>query len=386
VIERALRGSPRYHAWLGFLLLLTIGALALFVLQMREGLGVTAMSRDVTWGFYIAQLTFLVGVAASAVMVVLPTYLHDYKTFGRITFLGEFLAVPAVLLCPLFVAVDLGQPFRFVNLFLHPSPSSPMFWDTVVLFGYLGLNIVIGWKSLDAERNGVAPARWVRALALLSIPWAVSIHTVTAFLYAGLPARPYWFTAVMAPRFLASAFAAGPALLILLCFVVRRVSRFDPGDVAIRTLAKIVTYAMAINVFLIGMELFTVFYSGVEHHQIHFRYLFWSVDGVVAPVVPFMWASVAMAVASLALLIPPRTRNDFRVLVPVCALVFVSIWIDKGAGMMTGGMIPSPLGTVTPYFPSWVEIGMGVGLYGFGALVLSLLYRMAISIKEENAA
>jgi molybdopterin-containing oxidoreductase family membrane subunit len=213
----------------------------------------------------------------------------------------------------------------------------------------------------------------------------VSIHTVTAFLYSGLAARPYWFTAMLAPRFLASAFAAGPALLILLCFIVRRTTRYDPGDTAIRKLAQIVTYAMVINVLLFGVELFTSLYSGMHHHIIHFQYLFWSVDGQVAPVVPFMWLSMLMTLISLALLIPSKTRNDFRLLVPACAMVFVAIWLDKGAGMMTGGMIPSPLGTITPYFPSLVEIVMGIGLYAFGALVLTLLYKIAVTIKEETA-
>jgi Ni/Fe-hydrogenase subunit HybB-like protein len=385
MIERAIRGSRRYHAWLALLCLLSSLALVLFIAQYELGLGITAMGRDVTWGFYIAQLTFLVGVAASAVMVVLPYYLHDYKAFGRITILGEFLAIPAVLLCPLFVAVDLGQPFRFANLFLHPSPTSPMFWDTVVLLGYLLLNLVIGWTTLDAERNGAPPPRWVKPLIYLSIPWAVSIHTVTAFLYAGLAARPFWATAVMAPRFLASAFAAGPALLIILCLIVRRVSNYDPGERGIHKLAQIVTYAMAINIFLLLMEVFTAFYSGIPHHAEHFEYLFWGLHGHVSSVAPFMWLSMLLAAASMVLLIVPRFRTNLRILVPTCVMVFVSIWLDKGAGLMTGGMIPSPRGTISPYFPSLVEILMGVGLYAFGALVLTLLYKVAISVKEDTA-
>ena len=114
----------------------------------------------------------------------------------------------------------------------------------------------------------------------MSIPWAVSIHTVTAFLYAGLPGRGFWLTAILAPRFLASAFAAGPALLILLCLLVRKYTKFDPGKEQIQTLAKIVTYAILINVFFFFCEVFTVFYSQHSRpHGLHFQYLFLGLDG-----------------------------------------------------------------------------------------------------------
>jgi molybdopterin-containing oxidoreductase family membrane subunit len=384
MIEKALKGSPRYHAWLLLLLAGSSLTLVLFIRQLQEGLTITAMSQDMPWGFYIAQLTFLVGVAASAVMVVLPYYLHDYKTFGKITILGEFLAVPAVLLCPLFVAVDLGQPARVMNLFFHPRLNSMLFWDTVALGGYMILNLVIGWQTLESERKEVAPPGWIRPLILLSIPWAVSIHTVTAFLYAGLPARPYWFTAVLAPRFLASAFASGPALLILLALLLRKIGDFDVGSKAIRTLGLVVTYAMVLNLFLFGAELFTVLYSGMEHHTAHIAYLFVGLHGQTSPIAPYMWLSMTLGVVSTVLLLIPRVRNNLRILPIICGGVFLAVWLDKGAGMLTGGFVPSPLGTVPSYFPSLTEVGMGIGLYAFGALILTLLYKMVLSVRKVD--
>jgi molybdopterin-containing oxidoreductase family membrane subunit len=340
------------------------------------------MGRIVPWGFYIAQLTFLVGVAASAVVVVLPYYLHDVREFGRLTIFGEFLAIPAVIVAMLFVFVDVGQPARILNIFLYPSPRSPMFWDSVALGGYLLLNLVIGWKTLQAERLDAPPPPWLKPLILLAIPWAISIHTVTAFLYCGLGARPFWLTAVLTPRFLASAFAAGPALLILLSLTIRRVSGFDPGDRALMKLAKIMAYAMVANVFLAALELFTAAYSGSPEHIAPWRFLYWSVDGSIAPVVPFMWLSLVLAAASLVLIVRPRTWTNPANLVPLAVMIVVSIWIDKGAGMMTGGLNPSPLGRFTHYFPSWVEITMGVGLYAFGALILTVLFKIAITVKQ----
>ena len=343
------------------------------------------MSRDVSWGFYIAQFTFLVGVAASAVMVVLPYYLHDVKEFGKVTILGELLAISAVTMCLLFIVVDLGQPQRMLNIVLHPTPHSILFWDMVVLNGYLLLNVVISRVSLLAERRGEAPPAWVKPVVYLSILWAISIHTVTAFIYSGLAARPFWLTAILAPRFLASAFSSGPALLILLCLILRRFSRFDAGEEAISKIALIVTYAMAVNVFFILMELFTAFYSEIPEHVEHFKYLFIGLEGHHR-LVPWMWVSVILAVVSLLLLVNPRTRHGKTTLTLACIGVFASIWIDKGLGMVVTGFVPNPLGEITEYWPTLPETLITVGIYALGALMVTAFYRIALAERGELGA
>ena len=325
MVEKALVGSKKYYAWI-FSLLVVIGiGLGCYVYQYHVGLGITGMSRDVTWGFYIAQFTFLVGVAAAAVMVVLPYYLHDYKKFGPITIFGEFMAVGAVLMCQLFIVADMGQPTRVLNVLLHPTPGSVMFWDMNVLIGYLLLNILIGWIMLTAEKNDAAPPKWIKPFIYLSIPWAVSIHTVTAFLYAGLPGRHYWLTAIMAPRFLASAFAAGPALLIILLMIVRKVSKFEPNKDALQTLAKIVLYAMILNIFFVLLEVFTAFYSNIPGHKHAIEYLWVGLEHhghVYNNLVPFMWFAGLAAFVSVFLLLVPKFRQNEKILGFACLGIF----------------------------------------------------------------
>jgi molybdopterin-containing oxidoreductase family membrane subunit len=340
------------------------------------------MSQDVTWGLYISQFTFLVGVAASAVMVVLPYYLHDCKTFGKMVILGEFLAVSAVLMCMLFIFVDLGQPTRVMNVLLYPSPSSVMFWDMIVLTGYLVLNLVIGFVTFEAERKGVPAPRWTKPLIYLSIPWAVSIHTVTAFLYSGLEARPFWMTAILAPRFLASAFASGPSLLIILALILRKFTRFDPGKEAIQKLAVIVVYAMAINLFFVLVELFTGLYSDMPHHLHHFEYLFVGLHGHAA-LAPWMWVCELLTVACVLLLLFPSVRRQESLLAALCVAVIVAIWIEKGLAMIVVGFIPSPLGKITEYAPTNPEIAITVGVYAIGFFVLTLLYKIVLSVRER---
>ena len=219
MLEKLFSGPKSYYVWLLFLLCVIAGCGLVYLDQLQSGLGITGMNREVSWGLYISQFTYFVGVAASAVMLVLPAYFHHYKKFKRMIIFGEFMAVAAVVMCALFIVVDLGQPQRMLNVMLHPTPNSVMFYDMIVLIGYLCLNIVIGWVTLEAERLDVEPPKWVKPLIYLSILWAFSIHTVTAFLYAGIPGRHYWLTAIMAARFLSSAFCSGPAILLLLLFL-----------------------------------------------------------------------------------------------------------------------------------------------------------------------
>lgn len=385
MLEKALVGGKGYWRWVTLLLgLMALGFLC-YMRQFSVGLGITGLSRDVTWGLYIAQFTFLVGVAASAVMVVLPYYLHDWKAFGKITILGEFLAIAAVTMCMLFIFVDMGQPTRAVNMLLYPTPHSLMFWDMISLSGYLVLNVLISHVTLDAERKGMKPPGWIRPVIILSIPWAISIHTVTAFLYSGLAARPFWLTAILAPRFLASAFSSGPALLILMCLILRRITKFDSGSEPIQKLALIATYAMSINVFFVLMELFTALYSGIPEDIEHFAFLFVGLEGKTT-LVPWMWAAEALAVTALILLINPRTRRREKTLAAACVAVFISIWIEKGLGMVVTGFIPSPLGKVTSYTPTAPELLISLGIYATGLLLITLFYKITLSLRGEVAA
>jgi molybdopterin-containing oxidoreductase family membrane subunit len=385
MLELAIQGSKKYFGWIIALLVVIGIAFGIYRFQLAFGLGITGMSRDVSWGFYIAQFTFLVGVAAGGVMVVTPYYLHNYKAFGKITILGEFLAISAITMCLLFITVDLGQPMRMLNVLLYPTPNSVLFWDMIVLNGYLFLNIVIGWNVLEAERNDVHYPGWLKPLIYISIPWAVGIHTVTAYLYCGLPGRGFWLTAILAPRFLASAFAAGPALLILLCLFIRKVTKFDPGTEQIQSLAKIVAYAICLNVFFFLCEVFVVFYSQIPEHMDHLKYLFVGLHGH-GNLVGWMWTSMALMLVGIILLVNPFTRKNEPSLIVGCVVIFAGTWIDKGLGMISGGFVPSPLHHVTEYAPTLPEIGITLGVYAAGFLVLTLLFKMAVGVKEEVRA
>lgn len=383
MLEKVLKGSPKYYIWLAFLcLIIGLGA-TVYIFQLYFGMHITGLSRNVSWGFYIAQFTYLVGVAASAVMLVLPAYFHHYKEFKRMIIFGEFLAIGAVIMCVLFILVDIGQPHKAMNVILHPTPQSVMFWDMTVLSGYLVLNAIIGWVTLEAERYDVEPPKWIKPMIYLSIFWAFGIHTITAFLYAGIPGRYYWLTAIMAARFLASAFCSGPAILLLAMLLIKKLTSFDPGKKAIKTLTLIITYAMALNVFFYCLELFTAFYSGEPNHSHPIEFLFMGHDGHGAWINGWMWLAVVLALGSLTLLMIPSTRNNLKLLPYVLACLVLASWIDKGLGLLIGGFTPDPFHGYTIYTPSIPEILISLGIFAIGAFVVSILWKIALDVKKE---
>ena len=387
-LHAATTGGRAYHVWMGTLSLIMLGGAIAYSVQLRYGLGVTGLNDHVSWGLYISNFTFLVGLAAAAMMLVLPAYiLHDVD-FARAVLMAEAVAVAALVMCLSFVIVDIGNPLGGWHLmpgigFLN-WPRSLLAWDVVVLNGYLALNLAIPFYILYSRFSGRTPNKkrylpWM----YVAVMWAVSIHLVTAFLLAGLPARPFWNTALLGPRFLASAFTGGPAFVILLLWFIRRHTRYEIADSVFSKLALITTVAAQINIVMLASELFYKFYSPT-HHGINAKYLFFGI-GEHNALVPWIWTAIALNVlATAALMIHPIRRNP-RWLMPACALLFVSIWVEKGLGLVVPGFIPSPLGEIVEYTPSLVELGVTAGIWALGMFVLTVLVRVALPIELGEA-
>ncbi len=383
-LDSATNGGRRYHLWMGTLtLIMLIGGYA-YAVQLRDGLGVTGMSDHVSWGFYIANFTFLVGLAAAAMMLVLPAYVLKDVDFAKAVLMAEAVAVAAIMMCLLFVVVDIGNPLASWHLMPFIGtlnwPRSLLAWDVVVLNGYLVLNLGIPFYLLYSRFAGRQPDKrkylpWI----YLAVVWAVSIHLVTAFLLAGLPARPFWNTALLGPRFLASAFTAGPAFVIVLLWFIRSQSAYEIAEGAFTKLALIVTVAAQINLIMLLSELFYKFYAPT-HHGINARYLFLGLDEHNA-LVPWIWVSVGLNVlATVALSIHP-VRRSIRALIPLCVVLFVAVWIEKGIGLVIPGFVPSPLGEIVEYVPSMIELAVAAGIWALGLFVLTVLVRVALPIE-----
>jgi Ni/Fe-hydrogenase subunit HybB-like protein len=253
-------------------------------------------------------------------------------------------------------------------------------WDVIVLNGYLLLNVHICGYLLYCRYRGRKPSKWFYIpFVFVAIGWAVSIHTVTAFLYVGLGGRPFWNSSIVGPRFLASAFSAGPAIIILALQVIRRVTRYHITDKALLTLRSIVQVSMIINVFLLVCEVFKEFYSGTTHGA-SAKYLFFGLEGHHA-LVPWIWTAVGFNLIAMVLLVLPLSRG-LKYLNVACVLSIVGIWIEKGMGLVIPGFIPTPLGAIVDYVPSLNETLVCLGIWAFGLLLYTIFLRMSVPILQ----
>jgi molybdopterin-containing oxidoreductase family membrane subunit len=374
----AARGLPfsRFSLWLCFLICCMVPGVFFYAEQYRQGICLTGLSRDVVWGLYIAQFTFLVGVAASGVVFTLPVHFHQYEGFAPFLLPGESLTIGAVIAACLFIFVDLGQPARLWNILLHPHPGSLMFWDMVALLGYLALTILLAWLRWVRQRHGAPSPGRIRVLLTLSVFWALCVHTITAFLYAGLSGREFWFSAVLAARFLASAFCSGPAILLLICLAGKGLFRFSPDPRAQRALLRIIVYSMGCNLFFFLLSCFTVFYGQIPAHIAPFTALV-SLSGLPA------WCA-GLAFVSFALLALPAVRVHPGLMPLALLLLILSLWLDKGYLFIVGGFSRNPFGQIALYAPTLSEVCISVSIYACGALVVSVGLRLWFGTLAQN--
>jgi molybdopterin-containing oxidoreductase family membrane subunit len=378
----ALHGNAYYWAWMAFLgICILIGAWG-YVEQLSGGLIETNMRDQVSWGFYISNFTFLVGVAAAAVVLVIPAYIYQWKPIKEIVMIGELLAVSAIVMAILFVSVDVGRPDRIWHLAPILGslnfPSSLLAWDVIVLSSYGLLNFTIvthivyrAFQKKEYNKSFAMP------LVLLSIPMAISIHTVTAFLYSGLAARPFWNSAILAPRFLASAFCSGPAIILLLLQLFKHYKLLEIRKEAIEKIAELMAYAIFINLFLFGAEIYREFYSGTQHLHF-FEHLFFG-HGEHKALVPYAWTSVVFSVTAFIIFLVPSTRRNPTTLNLGIFLIYFGVYIEKGIALVVPGFTPSTLGEIYDYTPTRVELMIAVGIYGVGFQVFTFLLRTAIA-------
>ena len=384
-VREIFRGPTLYWLWMaGLAAVVVVGGLH-YLEQVQQGMIVTGMSDQVSWGAYIANFTYLVGVAAAAVMLVIPAYIFNRQDVKHVVLIGEGIAVAAVVMCMLFVTVDLGRPDRIWHLIpllgrFH-FPQSMLAWDVVVLTGYLLLNLLIPFYILYTRYKGGEPDfRLYFPPVLLAIAWAISIHTVTAFLFSSNVARPFWHTAVLGPRFIASAFTSGPALIILALQVVDRFTEMRVHSSVIDLVSVITATALQINLFLLGVELFTEFYFPTEHSA-SARYLFFGLDGYNA-LVPWIWSALAMNLVAVSIFTVHPWRKKRALLNVACVLAVVGVWIEKGMGLIIPGFLPTPIGEMFDYSPSDVEISVSLAVWAVGLLVFTVLAKVAIPIEQ----
>lgn len=376
-------GSPWFYAWMIFLTAVCLVGINSWAHQLVHGQGVTAMSDHVSWGMYIGNFTYAVGLAAGAVMMVIPAYVYKDKAMHDVVIIGEILAIASVVVAIAFVVVDLGRVDRMWHLVpligrFH-WPISMLTWDMIVLPGYLVLNAhVVGYLLYMRYLGRKPDNRWYIPFVFISIVWAVSIHTVTAFLYSGLGGRPFWNTAILAPRFIVSAFVTGPAFIILALQAVRRFTDFKVDRKALTTLIRIVRITVLLNLFLVGVEVFTEFYTGGSHLA-SAQYLYFGLHGKSA-LVPWIWSAITLNISSAILFLVSSQKTQLWRIDLACVFAMLGIWIEKGIGLIVPGFVPSTLHEVVEYVPSLIEWKISAGIWALGMILFTLGVKIAVAV------
>ncbi len=382
-IDVATNGNWAFYLWMTLLTAVALVGANAWAVQVRDGMSHTNMSDHVSWGLYIANFTFCVGLAAGGVMMVIPAYLYRDEEMHHIVIIGEAVAIAAIIMSTLSVVVDLGRPDRFWHLIPGIGkfnwPISMLTWDVLVLNGYLLINSHIVGYLLYMKYLGRQPnPRWYVPFVFLSIAWAISIHTITAFLYCGMGGRPFWNTSLLAPRFLASAFVSGPAFILLALRAMRLTTRMGWSHRPAQTLVHIIRVAATINLIMLASEIFTLFYTGGGHAAAA-QYLFFGAHGHYG-LVPWIWTSIVLNLAGTALFFTPSALERGWLRPTACVLCIVGIWIEKGMGLIIPGFIPSTLHEIVEYTPSLLEWKITAGIWAFGFLILTVLLKLIAAV------
>lgn len=379
--KATIQGSKYYWIWITILAAVSLVGLNCYARQLAFGLGTTGMGDEVSWGLYIANFAFLVGMAAAAVMVVIPAYIFKDKEMHKVVIFSELFAVAAMIMCLLFIVVDLGRPDRLWHMVPEIGyfnfPGSLLTWDVIVLNGYLILNLWVCFYVLFKGFKGQDPKPYLYIpVVFLAIAWAPSIHTITAFLFQGLGGRPFWNSGLIAPRFLVSAFAAGPAFMVLVFKYLKTIGVINFDEKVIDRIRIIITVTLLINIFLAGSEMFAEFYSE-SAHTVHISHLF-GLHGA-SVLAPWIWGALTLNVIAALILLSPVRRNPVF-LILACIMIVFGIWAEKGLGFVIPGFIPTPLGDFVQYVPTANELLICAGIWAFGLMLYSFFLKAAIPI------
>jgi len=367
--------SLRLYAWAIILLIPIILGLYAWGIQLERGLIVTGMGNVIIWGLYIANFIYFVGLAAGGVIMIAAVHIFGadrYKPFARI---GEALAAICVLLAMLFVLPDLGRPDRILNLLLSPNPTSLFIVDFLVLGGYFLFTIIFGWLTM----GGKVGARGTLALSAIGLPLAISIHSVTAWVFGVIYARPWWHTALLAPMFISSAIVSALALLIFTAILTSKFTAIKVPSNTVSDLGKVLGAVIPIDIFLLFSEILTTGYAAVPGH---IEPLTWVLLG---PYAPALWTELILGIIAFIAMANPKTRASTAVLALSSVFVMAGIWLKRFL-ILVPGLTLSPIGEVGAYVPTWVEWSITIALYAFGILLYTLSTRLLPLEVEVDAS
>ncbi len=378
--------------WIGALGLVTLWALASWIYELTQGLIVTGMRDEVSWGLYITSFAFFVGLSAGGLIMASAAEVFGVKSLRPLARLGVLSAAACVLVAAMELIPDLGRPERVWELFRYPNWTSPMIWDVIIVTLYLVFAIVDLTLMTRRGRDPSRRARSLRIMAYIGLPAAVLLHSITAWIFGTQFSRPFWNTALMAPLFVTSAILSGTALVALVALAAQRFGGLSLPQETGSTLRKLIATTLAVDLFLVAADFITIMWGNEPRDRAvlnmilpggSLQVLFW-LEWVVGGLIPFL------------LIVAPRERRTwhlgvasalvlvgvyaFRVELVIGGLLKPILWFPPGVSLGSTDIGSSSFQLTGSYHPTWVEYSIVAGLIAFLALLLTVGYRWLKSI------
>ena len=386
--------SNKLKATYGVLGALVVAGVAAWIYQLANGLGVTGMSNGVSWGLYIACFMFFVGLSAGGLIVASSASVFHIAEYKKVALPAIICSTVCICCAGMFVLIDMGGIQRVWRILVGPNPTSPLVWDVCVISCYLIINIVY-LVFMCSKKPGAADR--VSIVSRFALPIAILVHSVTAWIF-GLQVAKEWYTAIMAPIFVASAMDSGLALLLLALMGLNKSGVFKVENKLISSLAGLLAVCIAVDAFFIGCECLTMAYPGAKGAEA----LTVMASGIT---VPFFWIEIIGGLlVPFLLMVFAKNRANMKLVSVACVLVVLGVFCKRiwllftsfyefniaGApGVISGSSaargasgvdVFAMLGT---YAPTWVEIAVAVGVVSLGALAFIVMSRMLLAGRKQ---
>lgn len=389
IFREGLRGPTAYKMLLAGLALMAVYGVYLWVFVQHApvflasnsgGLVLTGVNEDVPWGLYISFFTFWVGVAASAVIFSFAAYVFGDKHFKRIVPLAEAQAIVALVITVWGIVANLGRPERALVLMPQlANPRSMLDWDFIVIFTYMALNAVAFVYTVHKYRLGEdLPRGFIVPFMIVSTPFAIGIHTVTAWMFHALTSRPALNTALLAPRFIATAFASGPALLLLLVYILEKTTSWLKVDFSV--------YRRTLNVIVISLAT-GLFFTPAEFHEALWytteplkrgQLLATLLGGGIPLLTTLFWLWLSLGVAAAILGMLPPVRSSKAGIAFTALVTFIAVFSEKTLATILPGFVVNPLGLQASYNITPLEVFVSIGIHATVFILFAILVRSYI--------
>lgn len=411
--EDAALFRPIYETGRGFYI--TVGVLVsifawsvyMWIIQIWNGLGVTGMNQPVTWGFYIVNFVFFIGISHAGTLISAILRLSKAEWRRPITRMAEVITAIVLAIGGLHPILDLGRPDRMLNLFSAGRLQSPLLWDVTSITAYFTASTVylflpmipdiarlrdqggkmkwlytfMAWGWHGTERQKFVLNRAINILMVMVIPIAISVHTVISYIFS-MTLQPGWHSTIFGPYFVVGAIFSGIAALLIVMIVFRRVYHLEAylKEVHFRYLGTLLLIMSLLWFYFTFSEYLTGFFGAEPHELEIIMYKF------TGPFAIYFWGMVACNFIIPVTILAVRKLKTIRGVLIASITVVIGMWLERliiVVPSLANPRLKIPIGVYTPSITEWALFAGGLSAFALGYVLFAKFFPL-ISIWEIN--